>query len=308
MIEGFEAPYDAAPGRSRRGAGGRPPATRRWPRPRGEVVIVLDDDMQVVRGIRRAASCAITRPGSRLCVLGAVPVELERRQPARGPLREGEVRPPPRAARRSRPPQPAALLLHRQRLAAGRGAARGGRLRRVVRRLRQRGRRARRCGCAPPGSSCGYDPEALARQEYGKDLRRARSATPLEKGRTTVHAGAQPPRGLRRPAAGRPRRQLAAVAGGARALLLSPTPAAAAPSRGSSRWPRCSSGSASGASRSSTAPSSTTPSGQGSTPSCANQTTRASCPARRRAAPWPDRSSSTRIAASSAGPRTRCSC
>ncbi len=48
-----------------------------------------------------SATAATTRPDSRLCVLGAVPVELERREPPRGALREGQVRPPPRAARRS---------------------------------------------------------------------------------------------------------------------------------------------------------------------------------------------------------------
>ena len=93
--------------------------------------------------------------------MGAVPVRARRVQPPRRPLRAGQVRSHLARLARARPSQCAAVLLQRQRLTAGRGDAGGRRLRRVVHRLRQRGRGARaaaaggggRAALRPPGRS-----------------------------------------------------------------------------------------------------------------------------------------------------------
>lgn len=150
---------------------------------RGEVAIVLDDDMRVVEGfVERHRSHH--PPGSRRCVLGAVPVELD----------DGSTR----AARYVK----AKFDLHLARLGSpdhlalprsfytGNASLRTEVLREVGGfdesfgiygnedvELSLRLRKA--------GVELAYDPEALARQEYGKDLLGLQRDT-LEKGRTTV--------------------------------------------------------------------------------------------------------------------------
>lgn len=149
----------------------------------GEVAIVLDDDMRVVSGfVERHRSHH--PPGSRRCVLGGVPVELD----------EGSSH----AARYvkdkfdlhlSRLSDPAHLALPRS-FYTGNASLRAEVLREVGGfdesfgiygnedvELSLRLRKA--------GVELGYDPEALAYQEYGKDLGGLQRDT-QEKGRTTV--------------------------------------------------------------------------------------------------------------------------
>jgi GT2 family glycosyltransferase len=150
---------------------------------RGEVVIVLDDDMRVVPGF--VAHHRAHHPvGSRRCVLGAVPVELH----------EGGTH----AARYvqakfdlhlSRLSDPAHLALPRS-FYTGNASLRAEVLREVGGfdesfgiygnedvELSLRLRKA--------GVELAYDPEALAYQDYGKDLGGLQRDT-QEKGRTTV--------------------------------------------------------------------------------------------------------------------------
>lgn len=150
---------------------------------RGEVAIVLDDDMRVVpEFVERHRSHH--PPGSRRCVLGAVPVALD----------EGSTH----AARYvkakfdlhlSRLSDPAHLALPRS-FYTGNAS-----LRTEV--LREAGGFDESFGIygnedvelslrlRKAGVELGYDPEALARQTYGKDLGGLQRDT-LEKGRTTV--------------------------------------------------------------------------------------------------------------------------
>jgi GT2 family glycosyltransferase len=150
---------------------------------RGEVAIVLDDDMRVVPEFVERHR-AHHPPGSRRCVLGAVPVALE----------EGSTH----AARYvkakfdlhlSRLSDPAHLALPRS-FYTGNASLRAEVLREAGGfdesfgiygnedvELSLRLRKAR--------VELGYDPEALAYQEYGKDLGGLQRDT-LAKGRTTV--------------------------------------------------------------------------------------------------------------------------
>jgi GT2 family glycosyltransferase len=150
---------------------------------RGEVAIVLDDDMRVVPEFV-ARHRSHHPPGSRRCVLGAVPVEME----------EGSTH----AARYvkakfdlhlSRLSDPAHLALPRS-FYTGNASLRVEVLREVGGfdesfgiygnedvELSLRLRKA--------GVELGYDPEAKALQEYGKDLGGLQRDT-LAKGRTTV--------------------------------------------------------------------------------------------------------------------------
>jgi GT2 family glycosyltransferase len=182
MLEGFEAPFDLrwvrSPARGRAAACNAALAAAR-----GEVAIVLDDDMRAVEGF--VERHRLHHPaGSRLCVLGAVPVVLNGSSPL--------------AARHVKE----RFDLHLARLAdqkhlnlprsfyTGNASIRTEVLREVggfdesfdvygnedvelSLRLRAAGVELR------------FDPEALARQEYGKDLRGLERDT-LEKGRTTV--------------------------------------------------------------------------------------------------------------------------
>ena len=158
MLEAFEAPLRAAPGRSRPGAAGPRPATPRSPPPRGEVLIVLDDDMRAVARVRRAPPLATIRPARGAACSAPSRSSSDGASPHAARYVKEKFDLHLRAARRPRAPRPAALLLHRQRLAADRGDARGRRLRRVVRHLRQRGRRAGAAAARAPGSSSATTP------------------------------------------------------------------------------------------------------------------------------------------------------
>lgn len=150
---------------------------------RGEVAIVLDDDMRVVPDF-------VTRhwshhpPGSRRCVLGAVPVELDA-----GSTHAARYVQDKFARHLSRLSDPEHLALPRS-FFTGNASLRTEVLREVGGfdesfgiygnedvELSLRLRKA--------GVELGYDPEALAYQEYGKDLKGLQRDT-LEKGRTTV--------------------------------------------------------------------------------------------------------------------------
>lgn len=182
MVAAFEAPYNlratAGPPRGRAAA-----CNSAIELARGEVLIVLDDDMQVGRDFVERHS-AHHPPGSRLCVLGAVLIELEENSP--------------RAARYVREK----FNAHLEMLAepghefvardfySGNASLRAETMRAVggfsesftdygnedvdlSLRLRAAGVEFR------------YDPRALARQEYDKELR-ALAGDTIEKGRTTV--------------------------------------------------------------------------------------------------------------------------
>jgi GT2 family glycosyltransferase len=182
MIDTLDVPYELRRveprGRGRSAAVNTALATAR-----GEVAIVLDDDMRVVpEVVERHRSHH--PPGSRRCVLGAVPVELE----------EGSAH----AARYvkakfdlhlSRLSDPEHLALPRS-FFTGNASLRVEVLREVGGfdesfgiygnedvELSLRLRKA--------GVELGYDPEAKAFQEYGKDLQGLQRDT-LAKGRTTV--------------------------------------------------------------------------------------------------------------------------
>ena len=182
MIDGLAVPYELSrvtpQGRGRSAAVNAALAAAR-----GEVAIVLDDDMRVVPEFaeRHRSHHPV---GSRRCVLGAVPVELE----------EGSTH----AARYvkakfdlhlSRLSDPDHLALPRS-FYTGNASLRAEVLREVGGfdesfgiygnedvELSLRLRKA--------GVELGYDPEALAYQEYGKDLVGLQRDT-LAKGRTTV--------------------------------------------------------------------------------------------------------------------------
>jgi glycosyltransferase involved in cell wall biosynthesis len=150
---------------------------------RGEVLIVLDDDMRVVPEFverhRRHHPA-----GSRRCVLGAVPVELgsgsshaARYVKARFDLHLSRLGDPEHLAR-PRSFYSGNASLRAEVMAAAGGfdeafGAYGNEDVELALRLRQM------------GVGLVYDPEALARQEYGKDLGGLQRDT-LEKGRTTV--------------------------------------------------------------------------------------------------------------------------
>jgi GT2 family glycosyltransferase len=182
MIDALDVPYELRRVEPR-GRGRSAAVNAALAAARGEVAIVLDDDMRVVPEFverHRAHHPA----GSRRCILGAVPVELE----------EGSTH----AARYvkakfdlhlSRLSDPAHLALPRS-FFTGNASLRIEVLREVGGfdesfgiygnedvELSLRLRKA--------GVELGYDPEAKALQEYGKDLGGLQQDT-LEKGRTTV--------------------------------------------------------------------------------------------------------------------------
>jgi GT2 family glycosyltransferase len=182
MLDGFEAPYELRrvepPTRGRAAACNAAAAAAR-----GEVLIVLDDDMAVSEGFVERHR-AHHPEGSRLCVLGAVPVEL----------REDS----PRAARyvKEKFDLHLARLGDRRHLELPRSFYTGNAsLRAEV--MREAGGFDESFGVygnedvelalrlRAAGVRLEYDPEALARQEYGKDLVGLQRDTE-EKGRTTV--------------------------------------------------------------------------------------------------------------------------
>lgn len=182
MVEALAVPYElrsvAPAGRGRAAAVNAALAAAR-----GEVAIVLDDDMRVAPEL-------VTRhrshhpAGSRRCVLGAVPVELDA-----GSTHAARYVKAKFDRHLSRLADPAHLALPRS-FYTGNASLRTEVLREVGGfdesfglygnedvELSLRLRKA--------GVELDYDPEALASQEYGKDLGGLQRDT-LEKGRTTV--------------------------------------------------------------------------------------------------------------------------
>jgi GT2 family glycosyltransferase len=182
MIDGLEVPYELRrvfpQGRGRSAA-----VNAALTAARGEVAIVLDDDMRVVpEFVERHRSHHPA--GSRRCVLGAVPVELDP-----GSTHAARYVKAKFDLHLSRLPDPAHLALPRS-FYTGNASLRADVLREVGGfdesfgiygnedvELSLRLRKA--------GVELGYDPEALAWQEYGKDLGGLQRDT-LAKGRTTV--------------------------------------------------------------------------------------------------------------------------
>jgi GT2 family glycosyltransferase len=182
MLDGFAAPFElrrvSPPGRGRAGACNAAVAAAR-----GEVTIVLDDDMRVVpEFVERHRSHHPA--GSRRCVLGAVPVELDERSPhaARYVKEKFDLH-------LSRLSDPEHLALPRS-FFTGNASLRTEVMREVGGfddsfavygnedvELALRLRKA--------GVELGYDPEALAHQTYDKDLGGLQRDT-LAKGHTTV--------------------------------------------------------------------------------------------------------------------------
>ncbi len=182
MIDGLAVPYELTRV-SPRGRGRAAAVNAALAAARGEVAIVLDDDMRVAREfVERHRSHHPA--GSRRCVLGAVPVLLG----------EGSTHAARYVKARfdlhlSRLSDPDHLALPRS-FYTGNASLRAEVLRGVGGfdesfgiygnedvELSLRLRKA--------GVELGYDPEALAHQEYGKDLGGLQRDT-LEKGRTTV--------------------------------------------------------------------------------------------------------------------------
>ena len=182
MLEAFTAPCDlrwvSPQGRGRASACNAAVAAAR-----GEVTIVLDDDMRVVpEFVERHRSHH--REGSRRCVLGAVPVELEA-----GSTHAARYVKAKFDLHLSRLSDPAHLALPRS-FYTGNASLRTETMRAVGGfdesfgiygnedvELALRLRKA--------GVELGYDPEALAIQSYDKDLRGLQRDT-LAKGETTV--------------------------------------------------------------------------------------------------------------------------
>ena len=143
-------------------------------------MIILDDDMQVCRGIRRAPPRHHPAGAGSAC-------SARSRSSSTAPA----PTPPAYVKEKfdlhlSRLGDPTHLNLPRSFYTGNASICAEvlsgvGRIRRVVRRLRQRGRRAR-AAAARRGVELVYDPEALAHQEYGKDLGGLQRDT-LEKGR-----------------------------------------------------------------------------------------------------------------------------
>ena len=163
----------------------------------GEVLIILDDDMQVMPGIRRAPP---RPPSARLPALrdrsGAD--RARRRQPraahyiqARFDNHLADLAEPGHSF------MPREFYTGNASLQRG-GDARGRWLRRVLHRLRQRGRRPL-VAAAAVGVKLRYDPDALARQEYDKGLI-ALAGDTFEKGAHGGPRGARPPERLPRSA------------------------------------------------------------------------------------------------------------
>jgi GT2 family glycosyltransferase len=182
MIDGLDVPYElrrvSPQGRGRSAAVNAALAAVR-----GEVALVLDDDMRVVPEFVERHH-AHHPPGSRRCVLGAVPVELDpgsthaaRYVKAKFDLHLSRLSDPDHLALpRSFYTGNASLRVEVLREVGGFDESFGIYGNEDVE-LSLRLRKA--------GVELGYDPEALAWQEYGKDLGGLQRDT-LAKGRTTV--------------------------------------------------------------------------------------------------------------------------
>jgi GT2 family glycosyltransferase len=188
-LEAFPPPlrlrWVSPPGRGRAGACNAALAAAR-----GEVTVILDDDMRCVpEFVERHRDDH--PPSSRRCVLGAVPVELEEDSPHAARYVKEKF-----DAHLARLPDPAHLALPRS-FYTGNASLRTEVIREVggfddsfgiygnedvelALRLRQ------------AGVELGYDPEALAFQSYDKDLTGLQLDT-LAKGRTTVQLARRHP-------------------------------------------------------------------------------------------------------------------
>ncbi|MEK6276812.1 MAG: glycosyltransferase [Actinomycetota bacterium] len=149
----------------------------------GEVLIVLDDDMQVVPDFVERHRRHHPR-GSRLCVLGAVPVELNGSSPRAA--RYVQAKFDTHLARLAQPDHlnlPRSFYTGNASLGADLLREIGGFDESFTSYGNEDVELALRLRAA--GVTLRYDPEALARQEYGKDLRGLARDT-LAKGGTTV--------------------------------------------------------------------------------------------------------------------------
>jgi GT2 family glycosyltransferase len=182
MLDSFEAPYRlrrVSPTRRGRAAA----CNAAIAAAEGEILIILDDDMRVVEEFV-ARHLSHHPPGSRLCVLGAVPVELgpdssraARYVKEKFDLHLARLADPDHLSRpRSFYTGNASLRAASMREAGGFDESFGIYGNEDVE-LALRLRAA--------GVGLAYDPGALARQEYGKDMGGLQRDT-LEKGGTTV--------------------------------------------------------------------------------------------------------------------------
>jgi GT2 family glycosyltransferase len=182
MLAAFEAPYElhtvASERRGRAAACNAAIAVAR-----GETLIILDDDMQVtpefVERHRRHHP-----PGSRLCVLGAAPVQLDRASPHAAHYVKDKF-----GAHLARLGRQEHLELPRS-FYTGNASLRSEVMREVGGFDESFGSYGNEdvelsLRLRSAGIGLRYDPEALARQEYGKDLRGLASDT-IAKGGTAV--------------------------------------------------------------------------------------------------------------------------
>ena len=206
---------------------------------RGEVLIVLDDDMQVVPEFVERHR-AHHPPGSRLCVLGAVPIELDDSSPHAARYVSTKFNTHLKSLA-----EPGHGFMPRD-FYSGNASLRT----EVMREVGGFDESFTAYGnedvdlslrLQATGVELRYDPEALARQEYGKDLVRTGARHVRRKGTTTVAAGARPPERLPRPAPGGPDRELAPLAGGAGGAAGADPAPPVARGAASSRSPPCSS-------------------------------------------------------------------
>jgi GT2 family glycosyltransferase len=182
MVRGFDAPYDlkvtAGPARGRAAA-----CNAAIELARGEVLIVLDDDMQPAPAfVERHLSHH--PPGSRLCVMGAVPIELDPTSPHAARYTRRKFN-----AHLAQLAEPGHVFVPRD-FYSGNASLRAEQMRAVggfsesftvygnedidlSLRLQDAGVELR------------YDAEALARQEYDKDLG-GLAADTVAKGHTTI--------------------------------------------------------------------------------------------------------------------------
>jgi len=182
MVRSFDAPYElrltAGPARGRAAA-----CNAAIELARGEILIVLDDDMQPAPAFVER-HLAHHPPGSRLCVMGAVPIELDPTSPHAARYTREKFN-----AHLAQLTEPDHVFVPRD-FYSGNASLRTEEMRAVggfsesftvygnedidlSLRLRAAGVELR------------YDAEALARQEYDKDLA-ALAADTVAKGRTTV--------------------------------------------------------------------------------------------------------------------------
>ena len=182
MLETMETPYPlrAVPGP---GAGRAAACNKAIAEAQGEVLIILDDDMQAVASfVEQHASNH--PPGSRLCVMGAAPVRLDESSPLAARYVEAKF-----AAHMARLGEPEHLNAPRS-FYSGNASLRADVMREVGGfdesftaygnedvdlALRLRG----------AGVELRYDPDAVAHQEYDKPLR-GLCADTVAKGRTSV--------------------------------------------------------------------------------------------------------------------------